>query len=103
MNAYVAEHGLPLAQYRCSDGRIRGSRRGSGILVVDVQSDLLEPFATRVVIPLLAPEHASQVPRCLNPVFEMREAAASLPLNSLPLCPGPSSGRQSARWRRSAL
>ena len=34
----------------------------SGGLVVDVQSDLLDPFETRVVIPLIAPEHA---PRAL--------------------------------------
>ena len=60
---------------------------GSGSLHVDVQSDLLEPFATRVVIPLLAPEHASQAPRRLNPVFEVagsRRILATQLLAALP-------------------
>ena len=43
----------------------------SGGLVVDVQSDLLDPFETRVVIPLVAPEHAPRAPRRLNPVLEV--------------------------------
>jgi toxin CcdB len=46
-------------------------RLRSGGLVVDVQSDLLEPFGTRVVIPLVALEHAPRAPRRLNPVFEV--------------------------------
>ena len=60
---------------------------GTGSLVVDVQSDLLEPFATRVVIPLLAPEHAPQAPRRLNPVFEVagsRRILATQLLAALP-------------------
>jgi len=43
----------------------------TGSLVVDVQSDLLDPFETRVVVPLIAPEHAPRAPRRLNPVLEM--------------------------------
>ena len=39
--------------------------------VVDVQSDLLEPFGTRVVIPLIELAHAPQAPRRLHPVFEI--------------------------------
>jgi toxin CcdB len=38
-------------------------------LVIDVQSDLLEPFGTRVVVPLIGREHAPQAPRRLNPVL----------------------------------
>ena len=40
-----------------------------GGLAVDVQSDLLEPFSTRVVVPLVALEHAPDAPRRLNPVI----------------------------------
>jgi hypothetical protein len=43
---------------------------GSG-LVVDVQSDLLDPFGTRVVVPLLALAAAPDAPRRLNPVIEV--------------------------------
>lgn len=45
--------------------------RGDGGLVVDVQSDLLGSFGTRVVVPLIALAHAPQAPRRLNPVFEI--------------------------------
>ena len=45
--------------------------RGGGGLVVDVQSDLLDPFETRVAIPLIDLEHAPQAPRRLNPVLEV--------------------------------
>ena len=47
----------------------------AGGLVVDVQSDLLDPLSsTRVVIPLVAPEHAPRAPRRLNPVLEVAAA-----------------------------
>jgi toxin CcdB len=49
---------------------IHAPRSGGG-RVVDVQSDLLEPFGTRVVVPLLELAHAPQAPRRLNPVFEV--------------------------------
>ena len=45
--------------------------RGGGGLVVDVQSDLLDPFETRVVVPLLDLEHAPRAPRRLNPILEV--------------------------------
>lgn len=45
-----------------------------GGLAVDVQSDLLEPFSTRVVIPLVALEVAPQAPRRLNPVVDVAGA-----------------------------
>lgn len=41
---------------------------GSG-LVVDVQSDLLDPLTTRVVIPLLPQSDAPSPARRLNPTF----------------------------------
>jgi toxin CcdB len=41
---------------------------GSGLLL-DVQSDLLEPLSTRVVVPLLPAGSAPQPARRLNPVF----------------------------------
>lgn len=37
--------------------------------VVDVQSDLLDGLATRVVIPLIAAEHAGKAAKHLNPQF----------------------------------
>ena len=76
---------------------------GTGSLVVDVQSDLLEPFATRVVIPLLAPEHAPQAPHRLNPVFEVAGSRRILATQLLAALPRPSSEPQSARWPRSAM
>ena len=45
--------------------------RTDGGLVVDVQSDLLDPFSTRVVIPLVALAAAPQAPRRLNPVLDV--------------------------------
>jgi len=45
--------------------------RAGGDLVVDVQSDLLDPFGTRVVVPLIDLAHAPQAPRRLNPVFQV--------------------------------
>ncbi len=59
----------------------------TGGLVVDVQSDLLDPFETRVVIPLIAPEHAPRAPRRLNPVLEVageRRILATHLLTALP-------------------
>ena len=40
-------------------------------LVLDVQSDLLEPLNTRVVVPLMPPASAPKPARRLNPVFEL--------------------------------
>ena len=40
--------------------------------LLDVQSDLLEPLATRVVVPLVRHEVMSRPARHLNPVFEVR-------------------------------
>jgi toxin CcdB len=45
--------------------------RAGGGPVVDVQSDLLEPFGTRVVVPLIDLAHAPQAPRRLNPILEV--------------------------------
>jgi toxin CcdB len=58
-----------------------------GGLVVDVQSDLLEPFTTRVVIPLVAIEHAPQAPRRLNPVIEVAGAPLILAAHLLAALP----------------
>jgi toxin CcdB len=47
-------------------------RLPNGVLVVDVQSDLLNPTSTRVVVPLIAtPELASAQPARLTPIFEI--------------------------------
>ena len=40
-------------------------------LVLDVQSDLLGPLNTRVVVPLLPLHQAPQPARRLNPLFEL--------------------------------
>jgi hypothetical protein len=66
---------------------------GTGSLIVDVQWDLLEPFAICVVMPLLAP-----APSRLNPSWGLPEAAASSPTICSPSCSKP----QSARWSPSA-
>lgn len=44
---------------------------GDSVLVVDIQSDLLDPLNTRVVIPLL-PEGGTLTPaKRLNPIFKI--------------------------------
>jgi toxin CcdB len=70
--------------------------RPDGQPVVDVQPDLLEPFGTRVVVPLIDRAHATRAPRRLNPVFEIdgrplilaTQLIAALPTAAL----GPSAG-----------
>lgn len=39
--------------------------------LLDVQSDLLEPLATRVVVPLAAASAMTRLARYLNPAFEV--------------------------------
>ncbi|HYD15499.1 MAG TPA: CcdB family protein [Hyphomicrobium sp.] len=47
-------------------------RLPSGVLVVDVQSDLLNPTNTRVVVPLVASiDLKGEQPRRLTPTFEV--------------------------------
>jgi toxin CcdB len=56
-------------------------RLTNGVLVVDVQSDLLNPTTTRVVVPLLAEAHMSAQPGRLTPTFEIDgETLMLLPL-----------------------
>jgi len=43
----------------------------TGGLVVDVQSDILDPLNTRMVVPLLPIASAPKPARRLNPVFEI--------------------------------
>ena len=45
--------------------------RSSGNLVVDVQSDLLDPLNTRVVVPLLAMDSGLTPAERLNPVIKI--------------------------------
>jgi toxin CcdB len=46
-------------------------RLANGVRVVDVQSDLLNPAATRVVIPLVSATHMGGQPGRLTPIFEI--------------------------------
>src|SRR5579863_7892845 len=57
-------------------------RLASGVLVVDVQSDLLNPTSTRVVVPLIAAaDLAGAQPGRLTPIFEIEgEKLMLLPL-----------------------
>lgn len=57
-------------------------RLPSGVLVIDVQSDLLNPTSTRVVVPLIAFVELKRArPGRLTPVFEIEgEAVMLLPL-----------------------
>ncbi|WP_299752889.1 CcdB family protein [uncultured Tateyamaria sp.] len=45
--------------------------RDTGSLVVDVQSDLLDPLNTRVVVPLIPVGAGLKPARRLNPVFKV--------------------------------
>lgn len=57
-------------------------RLPNGVLVVDVQSDLLNPTNTRVVVPLIAaPDIKAAQPGRLTPIFEIEgQAVMLLPL-----------------------
>lgn len=57
-------------------------RLPNGVLVVDVQSDLLNPTSTRVVVPLIAsPDFQGAQPGRLTPSFEIDgEKVMLLPL-----------------------
>jgi toxin CcdB len=46
-------------------------RTSDGDYLLDCQSDLLDEFNTRFVVPLLDPEHAPKIARRLNPIFEV--------------------------------
>jgi toxin CcdB len=61
--------------------------RTGGGLVVDAQSDLLDPFSTRVVIPLVALEAAPQAPRRLNPVLDVTGSTLILATHLLAAVP----------------
>jgi toxin CcdB len=58
-----------------------------GGLVVDVQSDLLDPFSTRVVVPLVAREAAPDAPRRLNPVIAVHDTPLILATHLLAALP----------------
>ena len=45
--------------------------KGATGYVLDVQANLLRDLDTRVVVPLLPPEHAPKGARGLNPTFEI--------------------------------
>lgn len=47
--------------------------RSSGTLVLDVQSELLDPLNTRVVIPVLPVENGLKPAKRLNPVFRIAD------------------------------
>jgi hypothetical protein len=55
----------------CFDVHAPG-RGGDGLAVEAVRSDLLEPFGTRVAVPLIDRIHAPRAPRRLDPVFDGR-------------------------------
>lgn len=57
-------------------------RLPNGVLVIDVQSDLLHPTSTRVVVPLVAaPDIKTAQPGRLTPMFEIEgQAVMLLPL-----------------------
>jgi toxin CcdB len=74
-------------------------RDGSG-LAVDVQSDLLDEFGTRVVVPLIDRVHAPEAPRRLTPIFDIDGQAMILATPLLSAVPtgmlGPSAGSLAA-------
>lgn len=46
-------------------------RTARGDYLLDCQSDLLDQFNTRFVVPLIAPEQAPKIARRLNPSFQV--------------------------------
>lgn len=61
--------------------------RLEGVLVVDLQHDLLDHLPTRVVAPLLPPDQAGTPVRDLNPVFEIEGAPHILAVHQLSAVP----------------
>ncbi|WOE74252.1 CcdB family protein [Alterisphingorhabdus coralli] len=47
--------------------------RSSGTMVVNYQSDLLDHYATRFIIPLLPPTNSRRPTPRLNPVFKVQD------------------------------
>ena len=72
--------------------------RLGGVLVVDLQHDLLDHLPTRVVAPLLPPDQAGQPVRDLHPVFEFDGGTHILALHQRAAVPrrelGPAIGTQ---------
>ncbi|NOG72355.1 CcdB family protein [Roseicella sp. DB1501] len=61
--------------------------RLDGVLVVDLQHDLLDHLPTRVVAPLLLPEQAGTPVRDLNPVFDIEGTPHILATHQLAAVP----------------
>lgn len=73
-------------------------RLPEGILVVDVQSDLLNPTITRVVVPLIAAaDFQGAQPGRLTPVFEVEGQAVMLLPLQMAAIPVREMGRQPVR------
>lgn len=71
-------------------------RTSRGEYLLDCQSDFLDHFNTRFVVPLIAPENAPKIARRLNPTFNVAgknlvmytQFAASVPVDELKDCVG---------------
>ncbi|HEY9233955.1 MULTISPECIES: CcdB family protein [Phenylobacterium] len=72
-------------------------RLPSGVLVVDVQSDLLHPTNTRVVIPLIAAIDLPAQPLRLTPCFEVEGQKVMLLPLQMAAVPLRELGRQPVR------
>ncbi len=76
--------------------------RLDGVLVVDLQHDLLDHLPTRVVAPLLPPERAGRPVRDLHPVFEVEGGPHILAVHQLAAVPrrelGPPVGTLEAEY-----
>jgi toxin CcdB len=76
--------------------------RLGGVLVVDLQHDLLDQLPTRVVAPLLPPDQAGRPVRDLHPVFDFEGVPHILALHLLAAVPrrdlGPAIGTLDAGY-----
>ena len=69
-------------------------RTSQGEYMLDCQSDFLDDFNTRFVVPLIDPENAPKIARRLNPTFNVAgkdlvmytQFASSIPANELNYC-----------------
>ena len=69
-------------------------RTSKGEYLLDCQSDFLDDFNTRFVVPLIDPRHAPKIARRLNPTFNVAgkdlvmytQFASSIPANELIDC-----------------
>jgi toxin CcdB len=78
----------------CSIVRNRVYRNAGGLVLLDVQADLLDDLATRAVVPLLPLDQAPPLIRHLNPTFAVGGAPYAMMTNYIAAIPAGEMGQE---------